>query len=95
MCAITNLISTYGYGDNQDGSIGVRIYPISQIYSGFYRLIDGRLYYQGGNGSYWSLTLSNSTGAYKLGIDEISVRFSSMSGKTEGLALRCATLLTS
>ena len=85
------LFTQYGYGDNQDGSNGLRSYPLDYVYSGIYLWNTGRLYFQGNVAYLWSSTIVSSTSAYSLHTWSTGVRPAVSDLKAYGFALRCVS----
>ena len=91
--SLRKLFDTYSitYDDGGVTQVNkVRSYPFSFIYSGSYHWTTGRLYYLEVTGRYWTGSVINTTGAYRLNIWPTIIRPSDTDSKNNGLALRCA-----
>ena len=91
--SLRKLFDTYSITYNDGGTTQVnkvRSYPFSFIYSGSYHWTTGRLYYLEITGRYWTGSVINTTGAYRLNIWPTIIRPSDTDSKNNGQALRCA-----
>ena len=90
--SLRKLFDTYSITYN-DGGITqvnkVRSYPFSFIYSGSYHWTTGRLYYLEVTGRYWTGTVINTTGAYRLNIWPTIIRPADTDSKNNGQDVRC------
>ena len=75
------------------GSLGVRSYPLSYVYSGYYYWGTGRLYYQTLYGAYWSSSIVSSTNSYDLYMYSTRLIKANSANKRSGSALRCMAKL--
>ena len=83
------LFTQYGYGDNQDGSKGVRSYPINHILSGYFTWNTSRLYQNTFGGYNWSSSVQSNDAGYRLTVSGDNVKYSVTLTKLYGLPLRC------
>ena len=84
------LFTQYGYGDNQDGSNGLRSYPLDYTYSGRYHWGNGRLDYQSNTAYIWSSAVASNENAYRLSIWPTHVYLADSYNKVFGYNLRCS-----
>ena len=87
----TILFTQYGYGDNQDGSNGLRSYPLDYVFSGVYYWPIGFLYNQTLNTSIWSNSTASLSYAYRMVAWSISVNSAEIYSKSSGYSLRCVS----
>ena len=91
-----HLFKSYGLhidsGTDTDAT-KVKSYPFSYVYSGFYHLGTGRLYYQSNNSYYWSSTVGNSGNAYQLLTWSSRVSPAYTLSKAGGSTLRCGFMV--
>ena len=87
------LFTQYGYGDNQDGQQGVRSYPITNIFSGYYLWYIGRLYDQNVDMQAWSLTVADSGASYSFAMWSTAVLAAEPANKLRGVTIRCSMLI--
>ena len=86
---VTSILSiTYGYGDNQDGGIGLRSYPLDYVLHGFFYWLKGRLFYLDNGAFSWSITNGNLNDAHNLNNGGASIRMI-LGSKNGGEAIRC------
>ena len=83
------LFTTYGYGDNESGSRGIRSYPTSYTYAGIYYWDAGKLYHQTLYGYYWPSSIASNSGSYYLFIDNTRLIKADRYNKRFGYILRC------
>ena len=83
------LFSRYSIISDQSGATGIKSYPFSYVYSGYFDINLGRLYSQLNHGYYRSITVANNINAYDLHTLWNSIQFSDMANKAIGFNIRC------
>ena len=76
-------------------STGARRYPLSYVFSGYYRWGNGNLDNQDSYGLWWSTTANSGSNAYYLGMDSRDLNPQLSHNKANGFALRCVSYSTS
>ena len=86
------LTNKYGLTNSQAGSEGLRSYPLSFVFSGYYYWGDGKLYRQGARGDWWSSTVNSETNSRDLGVNSTELYPQSNNDKLGGFGVRCVSL---
>ena len=88
------LFTTYGINFNTGAhadAATIKSYPFSYVYSGDYNWTTGRLYGQKNDGIYWSSTLDNASGAYRMSTGWGGISISTLDVKNAGFVFRCVS----
>ncbi|MBR3233443.1 hypothetical protein IKG12_01095 [Candidatus Saccharibacteria bacterium] len=79
------------------GSLGARSYPLSYVKSGVYYWELGRLYHQTLESAYWSSSIYDGYGSYRLVMNDARLIEAGANNKRYGFTLHCVvdSILTS
>ena len=85
------LFSTYNIvSETSEGLQIIRKYPHNYVYSGYFRVNNGRLYNQTRYGHYWSSTIATINSAFRLTFGGVSaLRYDEIPARGDSEALRC------
>ena len=83
------LFNKYSIIDDETSATKVKSYPFSYVRSGGFYWVTGRLYDQNSAGYYWSPTIVEGTGAYRLKTSNLVIRPADTANKAYGVAIRC------
>ena len=84
------LFTQYGYGDNQDGAIGARSYPLDYVMPGYYVFGMGRLYQQTTIGYNYSQSIKSAAASFISAVGGRLYQIGNSHSKYNANNLRCS-----